>query len=48
MIPKFEFYSAKSLQDALDYLVCCKDEVKIISGGTDLIPQMEQGKHSPK
>jgi len=34
----FEFYSAKSIEDCLDYLSEKKEHCKVIAGGTDLIP----------
>jgi xanthine dehydrogenase FAD-binding subunit len=36
----FEFYSARSIDDALGYLSDKKDRCKILAGGTDLIPAL--------
>ena len=43
----FQFYSAKSLQDALDVLSDHDGRHKIIAGGTDLIPDLRAEKIHP-
>ena len=37
---RFQLYSARSIEDALDYLSDKGDRCKIIAGGTDLIPAL--------
>jgi xanthine dehydrogenase FAD-binding subunit len=37
---QFEFYSARSIDDALGYLSDKKERCKILAGGTDLIPAL--------
>jgi xanthine dehydrogenase FAD-binding subunit len=37
---QFEFYSARSIDDALSYLSDKKERCKILAGGTDLIPAL--------
>jgi xanthine dehydrogenase FAD-binding subunit len=37
---QFEFYSARSIDDALGYLSSKRDRCKILAGGTDLIPAL--------
>ncbi len=37
---RFQFYTAKSIDDALNYLFDKRDRCKIIAGGTDLIPAL--------
>ena len=43
----FQFFSAKSLQDALDFLSDHDGRCKIIAGGTDLIPDLRNEKIHP-
>jgi CO/xanthine dehydrogenase FAD-binding subunit len=35
---RFDFHSASSVEDALDYMAHAEGECKIVAGGTDLIP----------
>ncbi len=44
----FEFYSAKSIEDCLDYLSENKESCKVIAGGTDLIPVLRKEEVYPK
>ncbi len=44
----FEFYSAKSIEDCLDYLSENKESCKVIAGGTDLIPVLRKEEIYPK
>jgi CO/xanthine dehydrogenase FAD-binding subunit len=41
-MPRFQFFSAKSLGDALGFLSEKEDRGKIIAGGTDLIPRLRE------
>jgi carbon-monoxide dehydrogenase medium subunit len=42
MIPAaFEYYSPRTLDDAVDFLSAHKDDVKILSGGQSLVPLMK-------
>jgi CO/xanthine dehydrogenase FAD-binding subunit len=43
MLPDFEYYRAKSISEAVRLLTAFKGEARILSGGTDLFLQMEQG-----
>ena len=43
----FQFYSAKSISDALHFLSEKGDRTKIIAGGTDLIPRLRQENFLP-
>ena len=44
---RFEFYSPKSLGEALRFLSEKGDRAKIIAGGTDLIPRLREGISRP-
>lgn len=44
----FEFYSAESIEDCLDYLSENKESCKVIAGGTDLIPVLRKEEVYPK
>ena len=44
---RFEFYSPKSLAEALRFLSEKGDRAKIIAGGTDLIPRLREGISQP-
>lgn len=44
---QFDFFSATSLQDALDFLSSHAQRSKIIAGGTDLIPDLRNEKVHP-
>lgn len=44
----FQFYSAKSLSDALRFLSEKGHQTRIIAGGTDLIPQLRQEDSRPE
>jgi CO/xanthine dehydrogenase FAD-binding subunit len=44
----FEFHSAKSIEDCLDYLSEKKESCKVIAGGTDLIPLLRNEGIYPK
>ena len=46
-MPRFQFYSAKSISDALYFLSEKGDRTRIIAGGTDLIPRLRQGNTRP-
>jgi carbon-monoxide dehydrogenase medium subunit len=46
--PEFEYFLPKSLEEALQLLVQCGPEAKVIAGGTDLLVQMKQEVISPK
>jgi CO/xanthine dehydrogenase FAD-binding subunit len=41
-MPNFQFFSARSLSDALRFLSEKGDRAKIIAGGTDLIPRLRE------
>jgi CO/xanthine dehydrogenase FAD-binding subunit len=42
-----EYYTARSVDDALAFLVQHGPDAQIIAGGTDLILDMQQGNHAP-
>jgi carbon-monoxide dehydrogenase medium subunit len=44
----FQFYSAKSLRDALRFLSEKGEQTKIIAGGTDLIPRLREENSRPE
>lgn len=46
--PEFEYFLPKSLEEALQLLVQCGPEAKVIAGGTDLLVQMKQEVISPR
>ena len=46
-IRPFDYYAAKDLKDALEKLDRCGPEVKIVAGGTDLVPAMKKKKILP-
>ncbi|WP_286974914.1 FAD binding domain-containing protein [Acetomicrobium sp. UBA5826] len=43
-ISKISYFCPKSLTEALDFLDNCKENVKILAGGTDVIPAVRSGK----
>lgn len=48
MIPaSFEYYSPRSLNDAINFLTAHKDDVKILSGGQSLLPLMKMRLSKP-
>ncbi len=49
MIPSsFEYFSPRSLKEALDFLASHKDDVKLIAGGQSLLPLMKLRLAKPK
>ena len=42
-----EFYSAKSIEDALLALAGAEAPAKLVAGGTDLFLDLQQGRHAP-
>lgn len=47
-LPRFEYLTAASLDEALGAWTACPDAV-YFAGGTDLLPQMRAGRrHSPR
>lgn len=47
ILPKFEYYEPKSLQEALALISRFGDKSRILAGGTDLIPLMKMGRLAP-
>jgi carbon-monoxide dehydrogenase medium subunit len=43
IMPRFEHYQPQSLEEALDLLSRFRTSVKVIAGGTDLVPRMRAG-----
>lgn len=48
ILPKFEFLQPKTIEEATNLLLELGDSVKIINGGTDLIPPMNDGVLKPE
>ena len=48
MIPEFEYHSPETLAEACELLKKHKASVRMLAGGTDLIPKMVQGQLAPK
>ncbi|MBW2027490.1 MAG: xanthine dehydrogenase family protein subunit M [Deltaproteobacteria bacterium] len=47
-LPKFEYFSPGTLEEALAFLRENGDRTRMLAGGTDLIPQMRWGEHRPE
>ena len=47
-LPKFDYHSCKSLEEACSILSSHKNVAKVLAGGTDLIPRMKHRKATPK
>ena len=48
MIPAaFEYYSPRSLDEAVSFLAAHRDDVKILSGGQSLLPLMKMRLSKP-
>lgn len=47
-LPDFEYYAPESVAEAYKLLAQYGDRVKVISGGTDLIPKMKHGVIAPE
>lgn len=47
-LPDFEYYAPESVNEACKLLTQYGDRVKVISGGTDLIPKMKHGVIAPE
>ncbi|MBN1682491.1 xanthine dehydrogenase family protein subunit M [Candidatus Bathyarchaeota archaeon] len=48
ILPKFEYYSPKNIEEACKILSELPEDSKILAGGTDLIPKMKEGVLKPK
>ena len=48
LMPGFDFYEPKNIQEALEFMSRSKGKTKILSGGTDLIVNLKKGLLSPK
>ena len=46
-LPKFEYLSPETVEDAMALLTQHGKRAKVIAGGTDLIPEMRWGEHQP-
>ena len=46
-LPRFEFLSPKTMEEAIVLMNQHGQKVKVIAGGTDLIPQMKRGELKP-
>lgn len=47
-LPKFDYFSCKTVKEACSLLSTYKDEGKILAGGTDLLIQMKHKKTTPR
>jgi carbon-monoxide dehydrogenase medium subunit len=47
-LPKFEFLSPNSIEEAISLLAKHGPEAKLIAGGTDLISEMRWGEWQPQ
>jgi carbon-monoxide dehydrogenase medium subunit len=41
------YYLAKSIPDALQALAACAGPARLVAGGTDLLLDLQQGRHPP-
>jgi len=41
------YYLARDISDALQALAAAKGEARLIAGGTDLLLEMQHGRHTP-
>ncbi len=46
-LPSFQLLRPKSLDEAVNFLAKYGDEVKVVAGGTDLLPSMKQKLFTP-
>ncbi len=46
-MPHFEYHQPTSLEEALDLLAAHRADVRVIAGGTDLVPRMRLGAMAP-
>ncbi|UCG67902.1 MAG: FAD binding domain-containing protein, partial [Deltaproteobacteria bacterium] len=47
-LPRFEYRSAKTLEEACSLLAHHKGKARVISGGTDLLTQMKERTATPQ
>jgi len=47
-LPEFEYFQPSSLRDLLELLDSLEGEVKLLAGGTDLIPAMREKGLTPR
>ena len=42
--PRFELYQPKTVEEALDYLAMHRTSVKVLAGGTGILPRLRSGR----
>ena len=47
-LPRFEFLSPKTLEEAVVLMKQYGQKAKVVAGGTDLLPQMKNGESRPE